>query len=185
MQLSDEQRLDWLRLIRSERIGPRSFRALLNQYGGARAALEALPDLARKSGRAMLRVATRAEAERELAAVARLGGRFVALGEPDYPRTLQATETAPPLIAVRGNVAALQRPTVAIVGSRNASAAGGAFAERLAGDLGRGGYVVVSGSPAGSTPGPIAPRWRAEPSRFSPADWSASIRARTSRCWTL
>ena len=145
MQLSDEQRLDWLRLIRSERIGPRSFRALVNQYGGARAALDALPDIARRTGRPMLKVATRAEAERELDALARLGGRFIALGEADYPRTLQATDTAPPLIAIRGSAACLSRPTVAIVGSRNASASGSAFTERLAADLGAAGYVVVSG----------------------------------------
>jgi DNA processing protein len=145
LQLSDEQRLDWLRLIRSERIGPRSFRALVNQYGGARAALEMLPELGRRPGKPALRVASRAEGEREIAALARLGGRLVALGEDDYPRTLQATDTAPPLIAVRGNAAILSRPSVAIVGSRNASAAGGAFAERLAADLGHAGYVVVSG----------------------------------------
>ena len=71
--------------------------------------------------------------------------RFVALGEPDYPRPLQAIDTAPPLLAVRGSVEALSRPTVAIVGSRNASAAGLAFTERLARDLGAAGYVVVSG----------------------------------------
>jgi DNA recombination-mediator protein A len=75
----------------------------------------------------------------------RCGVRFVALGEPDYPRTLQAIETAPPLLAVRGSVEALRRPTVAIVGSRNASAAGLTFAERLARELGSAGYVVVSG----------------------------------------
>ncbi|NNM73309.1 DNA-processing protein DprA [Enterovirga aerilata] len=143
--LTDEQRLDWLRLIRSERVGPRTFRALVNQFGGARAALEALPDLARRAGRLTIRVATRAEAERERDALARLGGRFVAQGEPDYPKPLLAIDSAPPLLAVRGSAEALARPTVAIVGSRNASAAGGAFTERLAAELGRHGYVIVSG----------------------------------------
>lgn len=143
--LSDEQVLDWLRLIRSERVGPRTFRALVNQFGGARPALDALPDLARRSGRPRLRVATRAEAEREREGLARLGGRFVAQGDPDYPRTLLAVDTAPPLIALRGAARAMCGPTVAIVGSRNASAAGLAFAERLAAELGRGGYAIVSG----------------------------------------
>ena len=143
--LTDEQRLDWLRLIRSERVGPRTFRALINQFGGAQAALEALPGLARRAGRLTLKVASRAEAERELGALHRLGGRFVAQGEPDYPRALLAIDTAPPLIAVRGSVEILSRPAVAVVGSRNASAAGGAFAERLASELGRAGYAVVSG----------------------------------------
>lgn len=145
IQLSDAQRLDWLRLIRSERIGPRTFRALVNQFGGAGEALAALPDLARRAGRRSLRVASRQEAEREIAALARLGGRLVAQGEAEYPRPLLAIDTAPPLIAIRGTPDVLQRPTVAIVGSRNASAIGGTFTERLAGELGRDDYVIVSG----------------------------------------
>ncbi len=145
MRLTDEQRIDWLRLIRSENVGPRTFRALVNQFGGASAALEALPDLARRGGRLLLKVTSRAEAEKEMAAAARLGVRFVAMGEPDYPKTLQAIDTAPPLIAVRGSTDVLSRPSVAIVGSRNASAAGLTFADRLSRQLGEAGYVVVSG----------------------------------------
>lgn len=145
MNLTDEQRLDWLRLIRSENVGPRTFRALINQFGGAAAALEALPDLARRGGRLLLKVTSRAEAEKEMAAAARLGVRFVAMGEPDYPKTLQAIDTAPPLIAVRGSAEGLSRPCVAMVGSRNASAAGLTFTERLSRQLGEAGYVVVSG----------------------------------------
>ena len=144
-RLTDEQRIDWLRLIRSESVGPRTFQALINRFGGAGAALDALPDLARRGGRLMLKLATRAEAERELEQAARLGARFVAMGEPDYPRALQAIDSAPPLIAVRGAAEALARPMVAIVGSRNASAAGLTFTERLARALGEAGYVVVSG----------------------------------------
>jgi DNA processing protein len=145
MILTDEQRLDWLRLIRSENVGPRTFRALVNQYGGAAAALEALPDLARRGGRLLLKVTSRAEAEKEMAAAARLGVRFIAMGEPDYPKTLQAIDTAPPLIALRGSSDVLAKPSVAIVGSRNASASGLTFAERLSRQLGEAGYVVVSG----------------------------------------
>lgn len=145
MILTDEQRLDWLGLIRSENVGPRTFRALINQYGGAAAALEALPDLARRGGRLMLKVCSRAEAEKEMAAAARLGVRFIAMGEPDYPKTLQAIDTAPPLIAIRGSSDILAKPSVAIVGSRNASASGLTFAERLSRQLGEAGYVVVSG----------------------------------------
>jgi DNA processing protein len=145
MVLTDEQRLDWLRLIRSENVGPRTFRALINQYGGAAAALEALPDLARRGGRLMLKVCSRAEAEKEMAAAARLGVRFIAMGEPDYPKTLQAVDTAPPLIALRGSAEVLAKPAVALVGSRNASASGLTFAERLGRQLGEAGYVVVSG----------------------------------------
>jgi DNA processing protein len=144
MQLNDAQRLDWLRLIRAEGIGPRTFRTLINRFGGAGAALEALPTL---SGRAGQRVVppTRAEAQAELAAAARLGVRLVALGEAEYPKLLQAADSAPPLLAVRGDPAVLNRPAVAIVGSRNASAAGLNFTERLSRDLGEAGLVVVSG----------------------------------------
>jgi DNA processing protein len=143
--LTDEQRLDWLRLIRSEKVGPRTFRALVNQYGGASAALEALPDIARRSGRASLKVTSRAEAEKELNLAGRLGIRFIGMGEPEYPKALQAADTAPPLIGVRGSAEILSRPAIAMVGSRNASAAGLTFAERLSRQLGQAGYVVVSG----------------------------------------
>lgn len=146
IRLTDEQRLDWLRLIRSENVGPRTFRALLNQFGGARAALAALPDLARRGGASRpIRVATVEEAEREFFAARRLGISLVALGEPDYPQALQAIDDAPPLLAVRGRLEVLGEPAVAVVGSRNASAAGMTFAERLARDLGEAGFVVVSG----------------------------------------
>ncbi|WP_243368318.1 DNA-processing protein DprA [Microvirga solisilvae] len=145
MNLTDEQRLDWLRLIRSENVGPRTFRALVNQFGGAAAALEALPDLARRGGRLLLKVTSRAEAEKEMAAATRLGVRFVAMGEAEYPKTLQAIDTAPPLIAVRGSTDVLARPSVGIVGSRNASASGLTFTERLSRQLGEAGYVVISG----------------------------------------
>ena len=146
VRLTDEQRLDWLRLIRSDNVGPRTFRALVNHYGGARAALAALPDLARRGGaKCPARVASREEAQREFKAAQALGTVFVAVGEPDYPPRLQMIDDAPPLLAVRGNAAALKRPTVALVGARNASAAGLRFAERLARDLGAAGLTVVSG----------------------------------------
>jgi len=146
VKLSDEQRFDWLRLIRSENVGPRTFLALLNEMGGARAALEALPDLARRGGlRRPIRIASVEEVEREMAAARRLGVSFVARGEPDYPHLLRQIDTAPPILALRGRVEALHQPSVAIVGSRNASAAGLAFADRLARALGEAGYVVVSG----------------------------------------
>src|SRR2546423_9942986 len=84
-RLSDEQRLDWLRLIRSENVGPRTFRALLNHCGSARAALAALPELARRGGAARpARIYPREQAERELHTARALGASFVALGEPDY-----------------------------------------------------------------------------------------------------
>jgi DNA processing protein len=144
--LSDEQRLDWLRLIRCDNVGPRTFRALVSHYGGARAALAALPDLGRRGGaNRPARACTRQDAEREINAARSLGVALVASGEPDYPLRLEMIDDAPPLLAVRGNAAALASPMVGIVGARNASAAGMRFAERLARDLGASGFVVTSG----------------------------------------
>jgi DNA processing protein len=143
-RLSPEQRVSWLRLIRSENVGPRTFRSLVNHFGGAAAALDALPDLARRGGRPIL-LCSRAEAEREIAEIERRGAQLIALGEPEYPQTLAAADGAPPLIPVAGAATVFQRPMVAIVGARNASSAGRSFASRLAQELGGAGWVIVSG----------------------------------------
>ena len=145
LRLSDEQRLDWLRLIRSENVGPRTFRTLVDHCGGARAALAALPDLARRGGALRVHVCSRDEAESELAAARRMGVALIAVGEADYPAQLQTLDDPPPLLAVRGNAAVFRHDMIAIVGSRNASAAGVKMAERLARDLGAAGFTVVSG----------------------------------------
>jgi DNA processing protein len=146
VRLTDEQRLDWLRLIRSDNVGPRTFRELVNYYGGAKAALAALPGLARRGGAsAPARVCSPEQASAELKAAHAAGVSLFALGEPDYPPRLQMIDDPPPLLAVRGVHAILARPLVAIVGSRNASAAGMKFAERLARELGDAGFGIVSG----------------------------------------
>ena len=145
VRLTEEQRLDWLRLIRSDNVGPRTFRDLINHFGGARAALEALPGLARRGGASGTRIFTHNEAEAEMKAARARGITLVALGEPEYPARLQAIDDPPPLLAVQGELAAVARPLIAIVGSRNASAVGMKFAERLAHDLGSAGYGIVSG----------------------------------------
>lgn len=145
MRLSEEQRIDRLRLIRSDNVGPRTFRDLINHFGGARAALAALPGLARRGGGSGARICSRDDAEQELKASRARGVALLALGEPDYPARLQMIDDAPPLVAVRGKIEVLSNPLVAIVGSRNASAAGVKFAERLARELGDAGYGIVSG----------------------------------------
>jgi DNA processing protein len=144
IRLSDAQRLDWLRLIRAEGVGPRTFRGLINRFGGAAAAIDALPDLAKGRGK-IVTVPSRDEAEQEIAAAARIGARFAALGEADYPQALAAIDDAPPLLCVRGPGEILRRVAVAIVGSRNASALGLKFAERIAREMGGAGLVIVSG----------------------------------------
>jgi DNA processing protein len=146
VRLSDEQRLDWLRLIRSDNVGPRTFRALVDHCGGASAAISALPDLARRGGATRpARICPRQDAERELAAAKALGVSLTASCEPDYPQRLRMIDDAPPLLAIRGNSSALALPMVAVVGARNASAAGMRFAERMARDLGLAGFLIVSG----------------------------------------
>ena len=146
VRLTDAQRLDWLRLFRSDNVGPRTFQSLLNHYGSARAALAALPELARRGGAQRgPRICSPEDAEREMEAAHGLGVSFIALGEPDYPARLKEIDDAPPLLAVRGERRVLDRPMIAIVGARNASAAGQKFAERLARDLGAADFVIVSG----------------------------------------
>jgi DNA processing protein len=145
IRLNDNQRLDWLRLIRSENVGPRTFRELINHYGGAAAALKALPGLAQRGGARAPRIVSRDDAEREMKAARARGITFLALGEPAYPPRLQMIDDAPPLIAVRGEIGIMERPVVAIVGSRNASAAGVKFAEQIARELGDAGFAIASG----------------------------------------
>lgn len=143
--LDDRQRLACLRLIRSENIGPVTFRELINHFGGAEAALDALPGLNAKAGRPNARICPKARAESELEAAARIGAEALFTIEPGYPPALAAIEPPPPLLYVQGQRDLLRRPMVAIVGSRNGSAAGQKLSGMLAADLGRAGFVVVSG----------------------------------------
>ena len=144
--LSSAERRDWLRLSRTENVGPVAFGQLLARFGTAARALDALPDLARRGGRSQgLKPLSIDEADRELAAGERLGARLLAVVEPDFPRMLAAVDPPPPLIWTRGDAALLKRPAVAIVGARIASAAGQRFARGLAAELGRAGLVIASG----------------------------------------
>ncbi|HUZ73196.1 MAG TPA: DNA-processing protein DprA [Stellaceae bacterium] len=144
--LSPSERIDWLRLIRSENVGPVTFYQLLSRFGSAEAALAALPEIARRGGRQRpLAIATKAAAERELALVAAAKAQLVAWGEPLYPPALATVDDAPPLVTVRGQTQLLGRHAVAIVGARNASANGRRFARDIALQLGENRLVVVSG----------------------------------------
>ena len=145
--LNPAERMDWLRLIRSENIGPITFYQLLQRYGSATAALEALPDLARRGGRnsGTLHVPTRADALKEMAAIERAGAKLIAWGEPNYPSALAAVEDAPPLLSARGNMELTQRRAIAVVGARNASANGKRLARDIAMQLGQNNFAVVSG----------------------------------------
>jgi DNA processing protein len=144
--LTDRQRLAWLRLIRSDNVGPATFRDLINHFGSAEMALEALPELSRRGGSTRpVRVASREEALSELDIAQRFGARFVGIGEPDYPSALRQVEGAPPLIAIKGKGPVLRQPSIAMVGARNCSVSGAKFVAMLSREIGRAGYSVVSG----------------------------------------
>ena len=145
-RLTDAERLNRLRLIRSDNVGPRTFRSLLQHFGDARTALERLPDLARRGGAARPgRICSEDSARAELDAAGKIGVSVVAPDEAGYPPRLATLDDAPPLLGIRGAPDLLMRPMIAIVGSRNASGAGLKFAQTLAHDLGDAGFVIVSG----------------------------------------
>jgi DNA processing protein len=138
--------IDRLRLARTQGVGPTTYRRLLARFGTAAASLDALPDITRRAGRPVPpTVPALAEAEREMAALAQLGGRMLFLGTPDYPPLLALMGDAPPVLSILGDSDILHRPAVAMVGSRNASANGMKFADFLAEDLAGNALVVISG----------------------------------------
>ena len=143
---SQLERIDRLRLIRSENIGPVTFRQLLMRFGSASAAIDALPDMARRGGRRKtLRVATVAAAEREMSMLDAIGGRHLIIGEAEYPEPLANIADAPPALLVLGHTGLLKRATEAIVGARNASTNGRRFAQSLARELAAMDVLVASG----------------------------------------
>ena len=142
--MSEQERFDRLRLIRSPRIGPVSYRQLLARFGTAGVALRAIPDLAARGG-GKASVADAGAVEREIAASRALGARYLLMGDADYPALLDQFEGAPPALIVRGDAALAAGQCIAMVGARNASAAAIRFARTLAQDLGQRGAVVVSG----------------------------------------
>ncbi len=145
VRLDPRQRIAWLRLIRSENVGPATFRALVNEFGGAEAAIDALPMLSRRGGAQGIRLYSEDEAEAELSSAEALGAQLVAMGEPGYPPALAEVDAPPPLLYVKGDLALAGRPIVALVGARNGSAVGQKFTRSLATDLGLEGFVIGSG----------------------------------------
>ena len=129
-------RIDHLRLVRTEGVGSVTYQRLMDRYRTPGAALAALPHLARAGGRAEVpRIPPAPEAERELEQTAKAGGRMVFLGDPDYPRLLATLSDPPPCLIVQGDIALADQRCVASVGGRNASANGQRMAETLAADL--------------------------------------------------
>ncbi len=144
--LSDRQRIAWLRLIRSDNVGPATFRDLINHCGSAEAALAMLPELSARGGRlSQIRVAAVAGEEDERERASGHGARFTGIGEPDYPPLLRQVDQAPPLLAVKGNAGVFRAPAAAMVGARNASMAGIKLTRQIAATLSSNGYAIVSG----------------------------------------
>jgi DNA processing protein len=144
--MNPAERLAWLRLARAETVGPVAFRHLIQRYGSASRAIEALPALAARAGSARaLRAPAEANALAELEAGEALDARLICVGEDGFPERLAALDPPPPVIWARGRAELLHRPAIAIVGARIASAGGQRFARGLAKDLGEAGYVVISG----------------------------------------
>ena len=147
---SPRERLDRVRLIRSQNVGPVSFRQLLLRFGSAGAALEALPGLARRGGlRKTLRLCSSDTAARETDALANIGGAQIIVGDAEYPPALATIPDAPPVLSVLGDAGLLQRTGVGVVGARNASTNGRRIAETLGRELAQGGVAVISGMARG------------------------------------
>ncbi len=145
MTLSPAERFARLRLARTEKVGPVAFRQLLERFGAAERALQALPDLIRRGGGKGHALPEPGRVEAEIEAGERIGARLIVLGDADYPEMLAATDPPPPILWTLGNADLLRRPCMAIVGARIASAGGQRIARGLAQQLGEAGHVVVSG----------------------------------------
>jgi DNA processing protein len=146
IRLTEKQRLNWLRLIRSNNVGPATFRDLITNCGSAEKAIEMLPELSRRGGsRKSIKIASIQEAEAELEMISKFGARLIGIGEPEYPSALRQIDGAPPLLTVKGNIELTQKVSVGVVGSRNASISGNKFASKVSKELGNAGYVIISG----------------------------------------
>ncbi|HAU28797.1 MAG TPA: DNA-protecting protein DprA [Rhodospirillaceae bacterium] len=146
MPLPRDEKVQWIRLFRTENVGPVTFAWLISTYKTASAAIDALPQLSRRGGRSRpLNAISRAAAERELEWAEKRGIRIIASCEPDYPVLLSHISDAPPLLAIMGNPGLLGQPCISIVGSRNASLAGNRLAQQFAREIGAAGCTVVSG----------------------------------------
>lgn len=145
LPLTPSEKRDWLRLSRTENVGPITFRQLLRRFGSARAALDALPQMAARGGKKNFTIPSPVTIEDEIARTGKCGARILAWGEADYPQALAVIEDAPPIITVRGHVSLLHKRSIGIVGARNASLNGRKMAETLAREVGQQDIVITSG----------------------------------------
>ncbi len=146
---TEDQRFDWLRLLRSRRVGISTFYRLMGEYGSASVALEHLPEIAKAAGVDAYQICPEAVVQAELTAGHAAGAQLVARGSDAYPEILLDLEDAPPLLWVLGDTNILNKPQIALVGARNASSLGGRMSRALASGLGEAGYVITSGMARG------------------------------------
>ena len=144
--LSEQERIDWLRLARTKSVGPVTFSQLITRYGSAGAAIEHLPELTRKRP---LTPPPISQIEDEIAKTQAYGARILAACEPDYPALLRAVDPPPPIITMFGKVDLFSKNALAVVGARNASAAGRKIARDISDQVGKAGYAIVSGMARG------------------------------------
>ncbi len=142
--ITQKEKLAQLRLIRTENVGPITFHKLIERFGSAEKAIAGLPDLAKRGGKA-LDAYPQAEAEKEIARIEKAGARLIAKGDAEYPKYLAHVEDAPPLITVLGHPSLLSKPSLGVVGARNASLTGRKIAESFSAKVAASGYVIVSG----------------------------------------
>ena len=178
-QLSEADILAYIRLSRTEKLGPVTFRRLMNLYGEPHAALSALPELAARGGRSKaFKPASEQAAKREYETTLKLGGTFLVLGTAPYPELLAQTPDAPPVMSCYGHAHLLSKPALAMVGARNASAAGQRIAGKLAKDIGARGLILVSGLARGIDRAAHQARLKPAPSRLLPTASTIPTRAK-------
>ncbi len=137
---------DVLRLIRTLNVGPITFFQLIERFGSAGAALEKIPEMAARGGRKTpLLVYDKSRAMREMEQTEKFGARMILYGAPDYPKLLMQCPDAPPILIVAGHAHLWKKNCIAMVGARNASAAGCQLAQKLGRELAESGLCVVSG----------------------------------------
>lgn len=140
-----EDRVDWLRLLRSRRVGISTFYRMLEEHGDAGTALEVLPEIAKQAGVSDYQICPRGVVEAELRAGRKHGARLITRTDSDYPALLALIDDAPPALWVKGDISLLERPALAVVGARNASSIGTRFARTLSRELGEEGFAIASG----------------------------------------
>jgi DNA processing protein len=143
--ISSSEKRARLQLARSENVGPVTYRALMQRFGTAERALEALPDLAKRGGGRTITIQSKSRAEDEIAAIEKAGAQLLIIGTAPYASLLAQTEDAPPILIAKGHVMLFDKPGIGVVGARNASAAGIRLSRELSAGLSARGYCIVSG----------------------------------------